>query len=250
MSIILELNRTPRSNHHIYSGNEKIYHTGSEDLLTANVFGLLQYLSPESWLRHFLEIPFSKEEHGILHCPDDFSKVQFSFWKKLDRPPQRRKEGTTEVDIFVEFKRTILSVECKFFSNISLNTKYFPHWDQIVRNVERGWIYTKRHTPQKEFYLLILAMEEDNTGLFQEYKLKPKKIKERFKEVVDKREMDLFSPSDFQKMSSHLGWAKWQDLLEVIRKENFGSAQKIGDLVCEYLRHKINQFNLRKLAHK
>jgi hypothetical protein len=39
----------------IFSGNSKILHVASEDILTSNVFGVLRNLDPRVWLVSFFE---------------------------------------------------------------------------------------------------------------------------------------------------------------------------------------------------
>lgn len=48
-------------------------------------------------------------------------------------------------------------------------------WDQVICNLERGYIYTKDNYPNKMFLLFILAMEEESkrTPFLSRYKGHP-----------------------------------------------------------------------------
>ena len=59
-----------------YSGNSKILYVLSEDILTANVFGILKNIDPQVWLVSFLQdtCRFSRKEFPYLYKDDNYSE--------------------------------------------------------------------------------------------------------------------------------------------------------------------------------
>jgi hypothetical protein len=75
MTIFLELRCSkglrahPIKDQWIMSGNSRILHVLSEDVMTVNVFGVLRNLDPEVWFVSFLQnaCHFSREQFPSLH---------------------------------------------------------------------------------------------------------------------------------------------------------------------------------------
>ena len=91
MSIIFELFKTSGKkvcppNYVRKSNCPLIVRTTSEDLLTANVFGILKNLDPTIWLRRFL----GEAIKGKDFSRHTFENLSFEFWKRY-RPPANRK---------------------------------------------------------------------------------------------------------------------------------------------------------------
>ena len=99
MSIIFELYKTSGKkvcppNYVRKSNCPLIVRTTSEDLLTANVFGILKNLDPKIWLTKILR-EWKGEDPGEAIKGKDFSRhtfenLSFEFWKQY-RPPANRK---------------------------------------------------------------------------------------------------------------------------------------------------------------
>ena len=84
-----------------------ILRSTSEDIITANVFGILKNLNPHIWLQGFLS--------EALHCDFTsacFNNLKFEFWKKLSPPGNlSHKEGISEVDMVISFDNSIVLLE-------------------------------------------------------------------------------------------------------------------------------------------
>jgi hypothetical protein len=121
MSIIFELYKTTGKKvcppFHVRKGNcPLIVRTTSEDLLTANVFGILKNLDPKIWLRRLL----GEAIKGKDFSRHTFENLSFEFRKKY-RPPINRapREGLSEVDVTLTYKNGVIFIEAKYLAPIS-----------------------------------------------------------------------------------------------------------------------------------
>jgi hypothetical protein len=110
-----------------------IVRTTSEDLLTANVFGILKNLDPTIWLRRFL----GEAIKGKDFSRHTFENLSFEFWKKY-RPPINRavREGTSEVDVTLSYKDGVIFIEAKYLAPISQRTTHDSDRNQIIRYLD------------------------------------------------------------------------------------------------------------------
>ena len=107
-----------------------ILRQSSEDLLTANVFGLLRRLRPALWLEPMLRAAFPRHDVPRLR----FKDVTLALWKKIPAPAERAvREGFTEVDVYVAFGVSVLLVESKFTSSLTPATAHDAQRDQLIR---------------------------------------------------------------------------------------------------------------------
>jgi hypothetical protein len=242
----------------ILSGNSRILHVLSEDILTANVFGTLKNLDPKVWLVSFLRdaCHLSKDEFPCLYEEDNFSEFNVSLWLDLDKPPPKL-EGPTQADVFVETKNAALLFECKGLAPLQKRGSTDKHiqdqrcwWDQAVRDIVRGYAYAKRHLVGKDFFFVVLSMSEKEKT-FSQYENWI-----RLKEQVEGRmtkdpELRNVFPADSideicKKLSNQIRWVKWSDLKESLKKcsfEEYGefrSQSRFRDDLVDYLGLKIN----------
>jgi hypothetical protein len=240
MTIMLELKCSdegfrahPLKDRWIYSGNSRVLHVLSEDILTANVFGILKNLDPKVWLVSFLQntCHFSREEFPYLYNDENYSEFSVLLWHDLDPPPSKL-EGPTQADVFIELRNAAIIVECKGLA--PLQKRVFTDdregdprfwWDQVVRNIVRGYFYTRKHFERKNFFFIVLSMnEKENT--FTQY-LNWRRLKEQVENRIlkDLGLRDAF-PKDYvddicKKLSRQIRWVKWTDLKEVLQKSSF-----------------------------
>lgn len=114
-----------RPRRHIRSGGRIILHRLSEDILTSNVFGVLEKFEPRIWLKPLLAKCFQPDRFSELFDDDNYKRdnVKFLFWHELGRPkrPKGHEEGSTQVDLFVEMLKATISFEVKFQAELSRN---------------------------------------------------------------------------------------------------------------------------------
>jgi hypothetical protein len=131
-----------------------ILRESSEDLLTANVFGILRHLRPGIWLIPLMRAAFP--HHRIDPVLNE--SVKLTLWKKIEPPPNRgAHEGLTEVDVHVTFDQQVLLVESKYTSAISTGTANDAQRDQIIRllDVAHSSMVDGSLFPMSPFVLLI-----------------------------------------------------------------------------------------------
>ena len=243
----------------IFSGNSRILHVASEDILTANVFGVLRNLDPKVWLVSFLEnaCRFSRTDFPNLYETDNFREFEVLLWQDLDQPP-RQLEGRTQIDVFIVLRNSAILIECKglaplqtFVSTDDQNGDPRFWWDQAIRNIARGFAFVRRHMGEKDFFLVVISMSKKEKT-FQQYE-----NWSRMKEQVETRilkDSDLRKafPKDSiddicRKLSRQIRWVKWGDLRKALQKSSFNEegtfkpqSQFCRDLV-NYLDLKTNQ---------
>jgi hypothetical protein len=217
----------------IYSGNSKIVHVLSEDILTANVFGILKNLDPKVWLVSFLQnaCHFSREEFPYLYKDGNYSEFSVLLWHDFDQPPPWL-EGRTQADVLIELGDVAILIECKALASlqkrVSTNDKEgSPRfwWDQAIRSIVRGYSYSKKHFGEKDFFFIVLSMS-DKEETFTQY-LDWRRLKEQVENRIlkDPELRDDF-PEDSvddicRKLSRQISWVKWDDLKEALQKSLF-----------------------------
>jgi hypothetical protein len=249
----------------IMSGGSPILHRLSEDILTANVFGILKNLDLSIWLKPFLAKFWNLEDYPSLFSHDNFDlyDANFHLWRELGVPERQKghEEGSTQVDLLIELPKSIISCEIKFRDELSSHiTTDIPNdekerpgvpseyqWDQVIRNLERGYVYTKQYYPEKEFFLLILSMGEENEKMafYSKYKNNPEVIKKQIEYPIrwkNHTERDkVFTPESYHQLSKNMAWSTWEDFVEVLedaRFENYVEKRFQYD-DSDYIRSKI-----------
>jgi hypothetical protein len=164
MSIIYELNR--KSNGKIaYHGKTPIIHTKSEDLLTANVFGVLKNLNWRYALKPFLE---NNTNNSISET--EFEDVKFYFWNRV--PTERTGEGSSEVDLIIELKTMLFFVEAKYGADVSERTTNDPGRDQLIRNLDLGRDY-RNTLGLDSFHLIFITPHANEPEVAIQYRTEP-----------------------------------------------------------------------------
>ena len=110
----------------------------SEDLLTANVFGLLRRLRPDLWLVPLLQAAFPQHDVPTLRLED----VVVALWRRFRRQSRgQRGEGPTEVDVVVAFGGSVLLIESKFTSSLTPATAHDAQRNQLIRLIHVAFVY-------------------------------------------------------------------------------------------------------------
>ncbi len=243
MSIIFELYKTTGKKvcppFHVRKGNcPLIVRTTSEDLLTANVFGILKNLDPKIWLRRLL----GEAIKGKDFSRHSFEDLSFEFWKKY-RPPINRapKEGVSEVDVTLSYKHGVIFIEAKYLAPIASKTTHDSDRNQIIRYLDLAAYHFLNYPGSVlDFYLVLITDTAEPPRVLTHYLL-PKKLIE-----------DLSGPGLFRNrkdiidlLAKGTGWISWQNLNDILKniKGEFRTQTERGfldDLIL-YLTYKLRE---------
>jgi hypothetical protein len=243
MSIIFELYKTSGKkvcppNYVRKSNCPLIVRTTSEDLLTANVFGILKNLDPTIWLRRFL----GEAIKGRDFSKHSFENLSFEFWKRY-RPPVGRKyrEGISEVDVTISYKDGIIFIEAKYLAPVSLRTTNDVRRDQVIRYLDLAAYHYLNHPDSvKEFYFVLIIDSEKPPWILTRYRYNQNLVKGLTNPGLFKSSVDVG-----RLLSKGIGWLSWKQLrkiLEVTRSQFRTQAEKkfVNDLIV-YLDYKIKE---------
>ena len=252
MSIIFELFKSSGKkvcppNYVRKSNCPLIVRTTSEDLLTANVFGILKNLDPNIWLRRFL----GEAIKGRDFSQHTFENLSFEFWKRY-RPPLNRKyrEGISEVDLTISHKDGIIFIEAKYLALVSLKTSNDPRRDQIIRYLDLAAYHYLNHPDSvKEFYFVLIIDSEKPPRILTRYRYNQNLIK-------GLTDVGLFKPpvDTGRLLSKGIGWLSWSQvkkMLEITKGHFRTEAERkfVGDLIV-YLDYKIREGERIRIERK
>jgi hypothetical protein len=175
MTMILELEGRGRKAGHVCApdyrrgrGCPLIVRETSEDVLTANVFGVLRNLPPRLWLRPLLNSAFRTSRFSSI----SMRALDISFWQRVSPPSLRtHEEGWTEVDVLIRFGDEVVFVECKYRAGLSPGTKYDPQRNQLIRLVDCAWHYAIEGMcfPRRPPHILVIGTEREPPNLVTHY---------------------------------------------------------------------------------
>ena len=189
MSLALELRD------HTRHGNTTLVHTGSEDVVTGTVFGVLRNFRTKVFLLPWL----------TRLCCRDFPSEQwrFSFWEQQPLPavPQ---EGHSHVDLVIASPHDLIFVEAKLGSPLSQRTKYDSSRDQLTRNLAVG--YARAVREGKRFELIYLTADPEE----------PWAVRAKPKAYHANKGVDP------QRITSCLHWSAWGAIGEIIAQSYSG----------------------------
>ncbi len=252
MSIIFELFKSSGKkvcppNYVRRSNCPLIVRTTSEDLLTANVFGILKNLDPKIWLRKFL----GEAIKGKDFSKHTFENLSFEFWKRY-RPPANRKyrEGISEVDVTISYNGGIIFIEAKYLAPVGLRTTNDIHRDQVIRYLDLAAYHFLNHPDTvKEFYFVLIMDIEKPPWVLTRYRNHQNLMK-------GLTNPGLFKPpaEAGRLLSKGIGWLTWKQLRKIleIEKEHFRTETErrfVGDLIV-YLDYKIKEGERIRIERK
>jgi len=250
---------------YIMSGGSSILHRFSEDVLNANVFGILRNLSLERWLRPLLSLKFQPTIHSELHDDRNFigsNKFDFQFWKELPIPkrPNGHEEGPTQVDLLLNGVTVNISFELKFDATISPcittdepdtscsreGTPQEYWWDQVIRNIERGHIYTVSRGAGKRFYFSVISMEPPSLIFtrYVDWTQIRRKIVNRYRWIDQADAEKYFDEETCKKLTTQIAWYTWQEIYDELARTRFTSdvEERFKIDVLQYLDSKIKLY--------
>jgi hypothetical protein len=252
MSIIFELfkssgKRVCPPNYVRKSNCPLIVRTTSEDLLTANVFGILKNLDPKIWLTKFL----GEAIKGRDFSRHTFENLSFAFWKRY-RPPANRKfrEGTSEVDVTISYKDGIIFIEAKYLAPVNLRTTSDPRRDQIIRYLDLASYHYLNHPDRvKEFYFVLIIDTEKPPWILTRYKSPRNLAKGLTPHGLFPVNEDIGSL-----LSKGIGWLSWSQVKKIleVNKLQFRTPVErrfVEDLIV-YLDYKIREGERIRIERK
>lgn len=200
----------------VEKGLPKICSEHSEDAMTWHYFSHLLKTPIDvkrRWLEQFLQIALEwspRRIQGFLNHPNS---VRFLFWhgKKVppffDPPPSlKNKEGRTEVDLAIlAHTTTVVFVEAKYKSEISLHTTHGPYRDQIIRNIDVGTYYAKQHGYQNFSFILLADPKLEESKVKLDYMKNPQNI---LRALPHRKDLITTAES----LSKQIGYIKWDQL--------------------------------------
>ena len=175
---------------------DRILHSAnSEDWVTWNFFQLLTRQWREDWWGQIVEA--ARRKNPALSLPaEDLGAPAASFWPSVRSPQDylehsRRRminsrnpvwcaraaapepvEGSSEIDVRFETPRSLVYIEAKLGSDISMSTTYDPGRNQIARNIDcllenagqktpAFWMLVRDEDPSRAYVQLINAYKSD-----------------------------------------------------------------------------------------
>ena len=215
-----------------------IVRTTSEDLLTANVFGILKNLDPTIWLTRFL----GEAIKGKDFSRHTFENLSSEFWKRY-RPPVNRKyrEGISEVDVTISYKDGIIFIEAKYLAPANLRTTSDPRRDQIIRYLDLAAYHYLNHPDSvKEFYFVLIIDTERPPWILTQYRYNQNLVKGLTSPGLFRPPLDVS-----RLVSKGVGWLTWKQFRKIleIKKGQFRTYAErmfVEDLIV-YLDYKIRE---------
>jgi hypothetical protein len=177
---------------------ERILHSPtSEDWVTWNFFQVMFQQYPTGWWAHLLSSA-RRRNPGLCFPLDDRSLPRPILWSSIPAPSEYEAqsrirmqnsgnaewvlragnpepvEGNSEIDVSFEHDQFLVYVEAKLGSDISMDTKYDPQRNQIVRNIDCLIANSGDRIPM--FWMLVRdeAPERAYVQLMNSYKAEPK----------------------------------------------------------------------------
>lgn len=211
-----------------------ILRESSEDLLTANVFGLLRRLRPVLWLEPMLRAAFPGHQVPRLVLKD----VTVALWKKLPPPVGRAgREGFTEVDVYIAFRESVLLIESKFTSGLTPGTAHDPLRDQLIRLIDVAY----SHLVDGEFFprspfVMVTGLRADEPRLVDQYR-SAETVLGSIPGLENRRDGVAIA----QLLASQVGYLAWSRIAKAlawgVQHANSLEAALLMD-VAGYVRHK------------
>jgi hypothetical protein len=156
MSIVLELRG--RYKH----AGITLLHENSEDVVVANVFGIIKNL-PHAlvlwpWLSSLTAAPLSVDK-----------PVSVRFWQSQSIPVGKE-EGSTKVDVVIDGARVLVFIEAKLGADASRSTAHDEERDQLTRNLDVGHRLAAK--TNRDFHLVYLTPDDSQPELVTQLRLK------------------------------------------------------------------------------
>lgn len=215
--------------------NRILHSPDSEDWVTWNFCQIMLRQYPSGWWGHLVSA--ARRRNADLSFPfDDRSLPRLTHWTSVSAPPEYEAhsrlrmqtsgdrewiaradnpapvEGPSEIDVTFDHDQFLVYVEAKLGSDISMNTKYDPQRNQIVRNIDclienavgrlpMFWMLARDEAPERAYVQLMKSYKADPFLLARE-------LPHREQAVLDAvaHNLTILLWSDFSELVCGLGW--------------------------------------------
>lgn len=208
---------------------ERILHSSnSEDWVTWNFFQILFRRCPGDWWNRILKVarrrnpelgsfgdaatPPSVRFWDLVSSPEDYLEESRRMLSSRNSTWAARAtastpvEGPSEIDLTIDGDEFIVFIEAKFGSDISMNTTYDPHRNQIARNID--CLLDKAGEREPAFWMLVRDVDASRAyaQLMNAYKSDPALLADalphRQPEVLERvcRNLAILRWSDFEEL--------------------------------------------------
>lgn len=189
--------------------------SNSEDALTWSCFDALRMQPYEKIVRALDEImrdSFGNRNDLSFMSFNDEKDIQIHIGKNYSASINEK----TEVDVSFESENTLVFIEAKLYSQISLPNNTTPY-DQIIRKLRVGLDVAKRENKEFFFIFLDIAPEDkilkygEKKAASAKYFIHYKKDSEAFAEML--------IPNTFEsidKVTQNMGWLTWPSLFKIV----------------------------------
>ena len=253
MSLVIELEHGGRKAGHVCDPSYRrgrncplILRQTSEDLITANVFGILRRMPPALWLRPLLNQAFRTRRFRTC----SLTGLEVAFWQPVAPPAARAgMEGWSEADVLIRAREFVLFIEAKYRAPLATRTTEDESRDQVIRLLDvafemavAGQMFTRAP------YVLVLGATPTEPELVTRY---------RSATAVDEALVTRHHYSDHQAIAAllcqRLGYATWHDLAAIIEAHLESASQTerllLSDVV-QYIKLKMATAHLTSEARR
>lgn len=253
MSLVIELERDGRKAGHVCDrtyrngpGCPLIVRRTSEDVLTANVFGILRRIRPSLWLRPLLNHAFRTKRF----LSSSLAGLDFSFWQPIPPPASRAHiEGSTEVDVMISARDMVVFVEAKYRARLSIRTKHDDSRDQTIRLLDVAFEWTTTgHIFTRRPYLLVVGAAKTEPGVVSRYR-DPAAVAH----ALGHRRRYADYKAVAKLLSGRVGYVSWLDVANIIQEHSLRAMKTerlFLDDVVAYIRAKMSTVDLTSSARR
>lgn len=204
----------------------------SEDLLVANVFGMLRLLNADRWLRRLLNRAFLTRRFNLI----GFGDTSMAFWQRLSpRTLRRAPEGDSEIDVLLRFADCAVYVEAKYEADLSPRTRNDPRRDQLVRLLEVVYDDAICGLWRRQPYVLVVGLSGE-PPLVTSYRERDELARQLTHHRVEE------ASARAALMSRRVGYLSWRTIRDLVAAPLPGlhaTERRILDEVARYLDHRI-----------
>ena len=253
MSLVIELERGGRKAGHVCDASYRrgrncplILRQTSEDLITANVFGILRRMPPALWLRPLLNQAFRTKRFRTC----SLTGLEVAFWQPVAPPAARaNREGYSEADVLIRARDFVLFIEAKYRAQLATRTTEDESRDQVIRLLDVAFEMAKAGQMfTRAPYVLVLGATPTEPELVTRY---------RSATAVDEALATRHRYPDHRAIAEllcqRLGYASWQDLAAIIEAHLESASQTeralLGDVV-EYIKLKMATVHMTSEARR
>lgn len=210
-----------------------IVRRSSEDVMVANVFGMLRLLEPTRWLRRLLNAAFGTRR--FTHTP--IEPTSMAFWQRIGPASQRRvPEGDSEIDVLLRFADCAVFIEAKYLAKLSSGTTHDGSRDQLIRLLEVAYDNTVCGLWRCQPYVLVIGTGTDEPELVTRYRDPRAIVRQLGHHSADEARVRATL------LSRRVGYLSWSAIRELLAAPAPGlhvTEQRVLAEVGRYLEHRI-----------